>query len=886
MKPRLRVPCLKTRHSLLASLAVALCAPSPSASARVFLGCKLNEPIVTGCVPLMGHAGDGQSPMPDGNGGNFLVLGAGAYLRGYNAASFGNRSRSVGDWNAVFGEAAVAEQGHSTVFGGRAQAHGIGATAVGQDSVAHGNDAVAVGSGARTAQGAGTDRIAIGANAHAGSSGITGAIAVGGAARAEHDSVAIGYEARSMGSNAVALGRGAVASEDYSVSVGNATTRRRVVNVADARLGESSSDAVTGRQLHATNRSVATATSTATLAKTTADAALARASQVSDLISQTGLDGPIRIGGVTAGSVLEVGNRSNGNRRISGVAEGALDSTSNEAVTGRQLHASNQLLYSHGQVLTAHGQTLTVHSGLLQLHDRRIGDNRRDIDQLRIDVDQLDPDLGGVLKFNADRSAVDVEGARLQRVAAGDISVAGGTDAVNAGQLFDTNHRLQRVEEQARFLSVGSDGFSTPARAGAAAVAIGDGAEASLEQEGATAVGFYAVAQGRNALALGRAAYVTENAEDGFALGGRSKVDVTGGVALGAESLVQAAARNGVAIGSGSIASQADTASFGNAQLQRRLVNIAPGIGQGDATSVAQLRSTLALLGSGAGIDPAGSVVAPSYLVQGGVHHNVGDALSALDGAVMTQGSRVLRIEQQLDSVFQGAPVRAASGAGQLNLAGGQGMVLGNLAAGRIAAGSREAVNGGQLHEMREQLDGRIDGLEQRIQKPGGPSRIARAQGLDAEVVSTHPTASSSQPADGASGAAQIASSEQRLPPTPQAEPPATVDTRQLDALLERANRYSDQATAGIERRLEKMDRRFNRMAAMNTAQSAMAMNTAGLATYNRLGAGIGHAEGEAAMAVGYQRVLNDRGSSTVSLHGAFTNSGERGVGLGVGIGW
>jgi autotransporter adhesin len=75
-------------------------------------------------------------------------------------------------------------------------------------------------------------------------------------------------------------------------------------------------------------------------------------------------------------------------------------------------------------------------------------------------------------------------------------------------------------------------------------------------------------------------------------------------------------------------------------------------------------------------------------------------------------------------------------------------------------------------------------------------------------------------------------------------------------------------------------------MAAMGSAQAAMAMNTAGLQTYNRLGAGVGHAEGESALAVGYQRVLNERGSATFSLNGAFTNSGERTVGVGFGVGW
>lgn len=91
---------------------------------------------------------------------------------------------------------------------------------------------------------------------------------------------------------------------------------------------------------------------------------------------------------------------------------------------------------------------------------------------------------------------------------------------------------------------------------------------------------------------------------------------------------------------------------------------------------------------------------------------------------------------------------------------------------------------------------------------------------------------------------------------------------------------------AGVNQRLYHMDKRINRMAAISSAQSAMAMNTAGLATTNRLGAGVGYAEGESALSVGYQRVLNERGSATFSLNGAFTNSGERSVGAGMGIGW
>ena len=121
----------------------------------------------------------------------------------------------------------------------------------------------------------------------------------------------------------------------------------------------------------------------------------------------------------------------------------------------------------------------------------------------------------------------------------------------------------------------------------------------------------------------------------------------------------------------------------------------------------------------------------------------------------------------------------------------------------------------------------------------------------------------------------------------PKADAPLPpVDTRAVDDAVQRANAYTDQAMASVDRRFERLDRRMNRMAAMGSAQAAMAMNTAGLPTWNRLGAGIGHADGESALAVGYQRVLDRRAATTFSLNGAFSQGGESTVAVGVGIGW
>ncbi len=924
----------------------------------------------------------------------------------------------------------------------------------------------------------------------------------------------------------------------------------------------------------------------------------------------------MRLGADNAGTVVDVANKDGAKRRINNVANGVLSSSSTDVVTGQQLHATNQTASSQGQSLALHGQQLAAHTQALAAQDQRVATNRADIDQLRTDVDNFDPDLDGVVKFSADRLLVDMEGARVSGVAAGDVSSAASTDAVNGGQLFSTNKRLTAIESANGYVQVGVDGESQFAKAGLLGVAIGDSAEAAIDSDGATAIGAFARARGQGSVALGRGALVVAAAQNGFSLGTGSNVYAAGGTALGSFSQIESRAENSVALGNGSVAEESDVVSVGNSHLLRRVVNVGRGVNTSDATTVAQLRDAVTVLGGGADLGPDGSIVSPSYGVQGGVQHTVGDALDVLDGAVLrsggridgvenllratfqqppsiqvdgvgqlnlagtqgmvlsnladgqigvgsrdavtgsqlyaakqeiarngneiermkraaddgatyalqqaldakggpidfagsrltgidsgdissafstdavnggqlhttneriasvesthrffkigrddlseeakvgsfgvaigesaqatpqdgseggtavgafaiawgknsvalgrgslveegadsafalgagsraagsdsvalgavtrteagaarsaaigtgsvateadtasfgnsryqrrlvnvangrntndaatigqlrgalstlggnidangnvttpgfnvqgqhqntvnealatldsavvTTGSRVDRVETQLRSVFQESPSIRSDGTAQLTLAGANGMVISNVANGLIAAGSREAVNGGQLHAVQQQLNGRIDGLEQRVD--GQPQ--ARAMG----TASAAPT-EEIMPSPEASGSPQVASAGEGASPAPQPTskkddspaPTPQVDTAELEKMLARANEYTDGAISNVERRLDKMDKRFNRMAAMSSAQTAMAMNTAGLATYNRLGAGVGYAEGESAMAVGYQRVLNDKGSATFSLNGAFTNSGERSMGLGVGIGW
>ncbi len=1096
----------------------------------------------------------------------------GAVATGFRAIASGNFSIAVG------GDANAAAE-HATAMGYLSKATAKQSTALGRGSEAAAQFATALGN------------LAVSAN--------TSAVALGDRANARHD-------------NAVALGAGSFTASVNSVSVGSATLKRKIQYIADGAVSNGSTDAITGNQLFATNQAVSTAQSTATSAQTAANAAKADAAKaltettaLAGLVSQTGATGNVRLGGKNSGTLLDVRNSANASRKVAGVADGDLDDSSNEAVNGKQLNATNVQVAAVEKAATAAQADATVAKA--DAAQALVGTGALEglVSQVAVDgsVRLGERNSGTVLDV---RNSMGVD-RKISGVADGMVTDSS-AEAVSGRQLFATNARVSMIERQSKFVGLGTDEFSERAVAGGFGVAIGDSAKASPLSEGGTAIGAFANSLGMNSVAIGRGSLVTEHSERGFALGVASRVEAAGGMAIGAGAKVSVGATDSVSIGSGSEATESGTASFGNSLTKRRLVNVARGAADHNATTVSQLKDSLAALGGSAGMDASGNIIAPNYSVQGGTQNTVEDALMALDGAVITAGrradtvegqlnsifqdspsargdgmsqialsgangmvltnladgrvapgsrdavtgnqlyaaekkisqnrndleamrkeremregamrgldagvidyggarltgvaeaklsadsqdvvrgsqlystngrldvleeagrflsvgvapatvgaeaglagvalgnsakagaeggtavgtralamgmnsvalgrgstvfegsdfgiaigtgagvgefdggtavggialgvgakvqkgangslalglgaeanekgvasfgnellqrrlvniangianhnaatvgqlrgalsalggevdadgnivgpsfivqgqsqstlngalealdgavvsnrSRVNQVESQLRSVFQDTPSVRADGLNQLTLAGTHGMVISNVANGLVAAGSRDAVNGGQLHSMQQQLNGRIDGLEERIDAPQ-PRAMTVASVPEPEA-----------PVPQAEGSQQVASVGEGEKPAPQPKskqddtPKPQVDTAVLEKMLARANEYTDGAISNFERRLDKMDKRFNRMAAMSSAQTAMAMNTAGLATYNRLGAGVGYSEGESAMAVGYQRVLNEKGSATFSLNGAFTNSGERSMGVGVGIGW
>ncbi len=459
-------------------------------------------------------------------------------------------------------------------------------------------------------------------------------------------------------------------------------------------------------------------------------------------------------------------------------------------------------------------------------NDQRIARNRLDIDLLRDDMQAVVPDLSDVVRFDKD-ATVHLRGARLIALGEGDVG-PDSRHAVNGTQLFATEKRVAALEYTQLYARVGADDESFPAYAGHLSTAMGSDARAVAS--GSTAIGSYATALGSNSVALGRAAIILEGADDGFALGSRSRVLAENGMAIGASTQVWEGAHDSVALGFGSIVQRPFEVSVGGQGIRRRITNAMPGIAPDDVVSLRQLSDLAGVIGTG--VNAEGGVRGLRFAVQGRYHGTVSSALDALDYAVSAAHDRMGEIDQQVSAL---AAQQGSDGQGSDEPRGA------DMETAAVPAAPLEAT-----------------------------------ADADREAASAASAAApDAAPAEAAALGAQQAQAP--LPP---------VDTRAVDDAVQRANAYTDQALAGVDRRFDRLDRRMNRMAAMGSAQAAMAMNTAGLPTWNRLGAGVGHADGESALAVGYQRVLDRRATTTFSLNGAFSQGGESTVAVGVGIGW
>ncbi|VXB00078.1 conserved hypothetical protein [Luteimonas sp. 9C] len=548
------------------------------------------------------------------------ALGDDARATGVNAIAAGHASRASGDSSAAFGNDAQATLANTLALGAASRATALGATAVGQDAQATAIGALALGQGSRASN---PGSVALGRNAVTAAAVPTSGATI--------DNVTYSY----AGTTPVA-----------TVSVGTGTDKRTITNVAAGRVSGTSTDAINGSQLFATNQAVgALGTNLDSLGSSTAAALggtsaysptthLVTAGLAVDGTSYTNVQDALTRVNTTANAGWNVG--VNGSTTRANVApRGNVDFSNTDnniqiARTGTNLvfNLADEIQVDR---LTA-GDTVIDTTGVAVGNTVKLGDTGLVI-------------AGGP---SITAGGIDAGGQKITNVAAG----TDPTDAVNFSQLSNSINA-----STTRYFSVNDNGvaggnFGNDGATGLNAVAIG--VDSTAAGEGGYAAGTAAEAGGQSAVAVGNGARALEasaiavgrdaiaNAAFSIAQGQRATASGTGAIAMGVNatangvhslalgSNTQALHNNSVALGAGSVTAVAvgttgvtlngtdylfagvtptSTISVGSVGVERTVTNVAAGrisASSTDAINGSQLHATNTALDEVAEVANAG----------------------------------------------------------------------------------------------------------------------------------------------------------------------------------------------------------------------------------------------------------------------------------------
>lgn len=314
----------------------------------------------------------------------------------------------------------------------------------------------------------------------------------------------------------------AAATDGDQVNFAGTDGARKLAGVAAGELSATSTEAVNGAQLFATN---------ARVTKNEGDI-IDLGDRITNgsvgLVQQAGANAAVTVAAATGGTIVDF-TGTDGTRQLKGVSDGADDT---DAVNVRQLKSAG-LVGDDGSLLDA------------VVYD--VGSNRSSIT------------LGGVA------------GTTITNVMAG-LVAPGSMDAINGSQLWGVQDQINKLGDRVTTIE---NGAASPGPIPVEPINPGSGnphfASSGDAGKPATASGSSSVAAGEGAMASG-----------------------SNSTAIGAGS--SATGNNSVAIGAGSVADGDNTVSVGSVGNERRIANVAAGTQRTDAANVGQLQDAMSNL--------------------------------------------------------------------------------------------------------------------------------------------------------------------------------------------------------------------------------------------------------------------------------------------------
>ena len=423
------------------------------------------------------------------------------------------------------------------------------------------------------------------------------------------DSVAIGMGAVANNAGDIALGAGSLSEAavgtagvsingtDYAfagaaptstLSVGSEGAERTITNVAAGRLSSTSTDAVNGSQLYATNTAVENLN-----------------------VSVGGLQNDALLWDENLGA-FSASHGSTTVNRITNVAAGELSDKSTDAVNGSQLYATNQKVDNLDYRVTniEESYTNTVMPTMRYLKVNSTGP-----DAVASGTDAIALGQGTVASGN--NSIATGNGAQASgngAIATGNNASASGTGSVaigdNASVTASNSVALGSgsVADRDNTVSVGSAGNERQVTNVAAGTEDTDAVNVAQLKDATGSItnnvtnissgkdGMFQVnntsnyakpaVSGSDSLAGGAGS--SASGSNSMAVGTKASASGANSVALGNGS--SATAKNSVALGANSVASRENTVSMGTVGGERQITNVAAGTENTDAVNVGQLK--------------------------------------------------------------------------------------------------------------------------------------------------------------------------------------------------------------------------------------------------------------------------------------------------------
>ncbi|MFC4483052.1 YadA family autotransporter adhesin [Cupriavidus campinensis] len=465
-----------------------------------------------------------------------------------------------------------------------------------------------------------------------------------------------------------------------SVNFTGTAGARTLTGVKAGTLSAASTEAVNGAQLHATNQQVSTnttniannttniATNTTNIENNTQDigdintAITNITNGAAGLVQQDATSRLLTVGKDVDGTSVDFTGTA-GVRTLTGVKAGAVAAASTDAVNGAQLHTTNQRVSTNSTNIQNNTTNIATNT-------TNIANNTSDIDDLSTAITNITNGTTGLVQQDATSKALSVgkdvagtsvdftgtAGVRtLTGVKAGALS-AGSTEAVNGAQLHATNQQVSvnttNIENNTTDINEINTNITD----------VINGTTGLVQQDATT-----------KALTVGKDVAGTSVNFAGTA--GARQLD---GVAAGTVSAGSLFAVNG---------------------------------GQFYGASLA----TANALGGGATVGANGAITAPTYNVGGTTVHSVGAAVTNLDGRLAGVEGSVTTVTNQINNGEIGL-VKQDAATGNISMAADKGgkMVdisgkdgsrkMTGVADGAIAAGSSDAVNGGQIYALTERV--------------------------------------------------------------------------------------------------------------------------------------------------------------------------------------